>query len=177
MKMLIPVLLALVGLAGGVAAGHFLKPPAENAHGAMAAPAASAPDPMIRTDGDVPAHSIPAAADHDPEEAAKYEYITLDKQFIVPLVTESRVQAMIVLSLSLEATPEAVDVVRQREPKLRDVFLQVLFRHAQSGGFNGVFTGGQVMSDLRAGLRDAARGVIGDALNDVLVTDIVRQDM
>jgi hypothetical protein len=34
-----------------------------------------------------------------------------------------------------------------------------------------------VMSDLRAGLRDAARGVLGDAVHDVLVTDIVRQDM
>lgn len=190
MKMLIPILLAIIGLAGGVAAGHFLKPPAEETamasaeHGGAAPTAAGHDAPAADGHGDpnasAPAddgHGIPAAGDHDPEEAAKYDYVALDKQFIVPLVNANRVHAMIVVSLSLEAPTEGVEMIRKREPKLRDIFLQVLFRHAQSGGFDGVFTGGQVMSDLRAGLRDAARGVLGDAVNDVLVTDIVRQDM
>lgn len=182
MKMLIPVILAIIGLAGGVAAGHFLKPapdPAEMAEGGHDA----APAPAVDHGGghsDPPPEdpsTIPVAADHNPEDDAKYEYIALDKQFIVPLVNETRVQAMIILSLSLEATVDGVDLAHRRSPKLRDVFLQVLFRHAHSGGFNGVFTGGQAMADLRAGLRDAAKGVLGDAVNDVLVTDIVRQDM
>lgn len=182
MKMLIPVILAIFGLVGGVAAGHFMKPPAEMAEGGHADPAHPAPMAADHDDGhgDPPPEdpsAIPVAADHDPEESEKYEYIALDKQFVVPLVNESRVHAMIVVSLSLEATIDGVDMVHRRSPKLRDVFLQVLFRHAHSGGFDGVFTGGQVMADMRAGLRDAAKGVLGDAVHDVLVTDIVRQDM
>lgn len=184
MKMLFPVILAIIGLAGGVTAGHFLKPasdPAMTAEGDHGAPAADHGDGghgggHMDPPPEDPS-TIPAAADHDPEEDGKYEYIALDKQFVVPLVNETRVQAMIILSLSLEATLDGVDMVHRRSPKLRDVFLQVLFRHAHSGGFDGVFTGGQAMADLRAGLRDAAKGVLGDAVHDVLVTDIVRQDM
>lgn len=191
MKMLFPVILAIIGLAGGVAAGHFLKPAPEPTataggdHGDSAKTASMADDHGGGGDHgedsfDPPPEdpsSIPEAADHDPEEDEKYEYIALDKQFIVPLVNETRVQAMIILSLSLEARIDGVDLVHRRSPKLRDVFLQVLFRHAHSGGFAGVFTGGQAMADLRAGLRDAAKGVLGDAVHDVLVTEIVRQDM
>ena len=44
MKMLIPVILAIVGLAGGVTAGHFLKP---------------APDPDMMAEG---GHGDPDAA-------------------------------------------------------------------------------------------------------------------
>ena len=120
---------------------------------------------------------IPSPEDHDPEEAALYQYVALDKQFVVPLVDKARVKAMIIMSLSIETTAEGSELVHMREPKLRDVFLQVMFRHAQSGGFDGVFTGGQVMADLRAALRDAGQGVLGEAAHDVLVTDIVRQDM
>jgi hypothetical protein len=185
MKLLFPVILAIIGLVGGVAAGHFLKPAADPemmADGGHADPA----HPPAMDDGHGGGHddplpedpsTIPEAADHDPDEDSKYEYMALDKQFVVPLVNESRVHAMIIVSLSLEVTVDGVDMAHRRSPKLRDVFLQVLFRHAHSGGFDGVFTGGQVMADLRAGLRDAAKGVLGEAVHDVLVTDIVRQDM
>jgi hypothetical protein len=187
MKMLFPVILAILGLIGGVAAGHFMKPPPALA--AMAAGGHGASEPVLAADSgsdhggghNTPTpedpSSIPTADDHNPADDAKYEYVVLDKQFVVPLVNESRVHAMIILSLSVEATVDGVDFVHRRSPKLRDVFLQVLFRHAHSGGFNGVFTGGQAMADLRAGLRDAAKGVLGETVHDVLVTDIVRQDM
>lgn len=195
MKMLIPVILALIGLLGGLAAGHFLKPPPEehaeagaDGHGAAAEHGGDGGhggddghggghgDGHADMGGEDP-RDIPTPEDHDPEEAAKYEYVQLDKQFVVPIVDQARVQAMIIMSLSIETTAEQRDLVHRREPKLRDVFLQVLFRHATSGGFDGVFTGGQVMADLRAALRDAGQGVLGEAAHDVLVTDIVRQDM
>ena len=192
MKKLIPVILAIVGLLGGLAAGHFLKPPPEEhadaeGHGEAGGHEDAAGhgggdhadghgDGHDSMAGEEP-HAIPTPEDHDPEEAAKYEYVQLDKQFVVPIVDQARVRAMIIMSMSIETTAEQRDLVHQREPKLRDVLLQVLFRHASSGGFDGVFTGGHVMADLRAALRDAGQGVLGDAAHDVLVTDIVRQDM
>ena len=194
MKMLIPLILALIGLGGGLAAGHFLKPPPEkpegeemahgeggeahgDGHGGGHGDGHEAGHGDGHDAGAEDPHDIPTPEDHDPEEAAKYEYVQLDKQFVVPLVDHARVKSMIIMSLTIETTAEQRELVHQREPKLRDVFLQVLFRHAHSGGFDGVFTGGQVMADLRAALRDAGQGVLGEAAHDVLVTDIVRQDM
>jgi hypothetical protein len=63
------------------------------------------------------------------------------------------------------------------EPKLRDAFLQVLFDHANTGGFDGVFTATNVMRSLRAALLDAAGTAVPDLVRDVLILDIQRQDV
>ena len=60
---------------------------------------------------------------------------------------------------------------------LRDMFLQVMFNHANSGGFDGAFTSGEKMNDLRGSLFQAAVKVLGPIATDVLVIDIVRQDV
>ncbi|MEO1919347.1 MAG: hypothetical protein ABGW81_06545 [Paracoccaceae bacterium] len=49
--------------------------------------------------------------------------------------------------------------------------------HANSGGFEGQFTGGVAMQDLRGSLTEKAREVIGQGVYGVLVTDILRQDI
>jgi flagellar FliL protein len=168
---LIPVLLVLVGLGGGVGAGLFLRPaPAAEDHASKGADATNAG-----------AHGEPAAegeaADHEgePEEGAP-EYVKMNNQFVVPVVQDSRVAAMVVLSLSLEVEAGNTEAVYQREPKLRDVFLQVLFDHANTGGFAGSFTDGSNLVVLRTSLKEAAALVLGTAVRDVLITDIARQD-
>ncbi len=62
------------------------------------------------------------------------------------------------------------------EPKLRDVFLRVLFDHANAGGFSGSFTKTTRMNTLRMGLLEAAQKALGPVVSDVLIVDVVRQD-
>jgi flagellar protein FliL len=63
-------------------------------------------------------------------------------QFIVPVMKKGKVAAMVILSLSLEVKPGMTSKVYDMEPKLRDVFLQVMFDHANAGGFDGSYTDG-----------------------------------
>ena len=100
----------------------------------------------------------------------------MNNQFVVPIVDEGRVSAMVVLSLSLEVEPGNTEAVYQREPKLRDAFLQVLFDHANIGGFSGSFTDVSNLVVLRTSLKEAASRVLGTVVVDVLITDIARQD-
>ena len=104
------------------------------------------------------------------------EYVKMNNQFVIPVVERSRVAAMVVLSLSLEVEPGNTEAVYQREPKLRDAFLQILFDHANTGGFSGTFTDGSNLVVLRNSLKEAAVQVLGKAVTDVLITDIARQD-
>ncbi|MEM7508258.1 MAG: flagellar basal body-associated protein FliL [Pseudomonadota bacterium] len=178
---LLPVILGVVGLAGGAAAGHFMKPPppeeemaaesdgAENDHGA----AESGEGEKYAAAGQAKGGS--GKEEQPPLENA--DFIKLNKQFVVPVLEGERVGALIVMSMAIEAEQGLGNLVFEYEPKLRDEFLQVLFRHAQSGGFGGVFTAEQVMQDLRASLLHAARGVLGSRVHNVLLTDIVRQDI
>ena len=69
------------------------------------------------------------------------------------------------------------ETVYAREPKLRDAFLQVLFDHANMGGFRGTFTDSNNMDVLRNALNETARKSMGDLILDVLIMDIARQDV
>jgi len=105
------------------------------------------------------------------------EYVKLNNQFVVPVISGTKVKALVVMSLSVEVTAGQKEKVFALEPKLRDAFLQVLFNHANSGGFDGTFTSGQKMSDLRSALSETATKILGPIAADVLVVDIVRQDI
>jgi flagellar protein FliL len=52
-----------------------------------------------------------------------------------------------------------------------------MFRHANSGGFNGSFTAGRKIEDLKSALLVAAREAMpGAPVDEVLITEIARQD-
>jgi len=166
MRMLLPLLLALVGTGGGIAAGLVLRPAPQNGHGAE-----QTQESPAETDGP------DTATDHAEEPAGDSEFVKLNNQFVIPVVSDDRIGAMVVLSLSLEVTGGQTQTVYAREPKLRDGFLQVLFDHANMGGFDGEFTGADRMDALRRSLRDVATRVLGEIARDVLITEIARQDV
>ena len=168
MGRIVPVFLALIGLAAGVGAGFALRPPPQE-------PARINTCGTGETPGEP--HVAIASPDHvaDPEEAT-HEYVKLNNQFIVPVVENGDVAALVILSINLEVAHGATEQVYQREPKLRDGCLQVLFDHANAGGFKGAFTQSNNMDVLRHALLETARKSLGALVSDVLIVDIVRQD-
>ncbi len=161
MRKLIPVLLALAGLGAGTGAGLALRPAPEPAADAGTAEGAAAP-----------AHG----STETPDPELEPDYVKLNNQFVVPIVEDGRVVSMVIASLSLEVTQGASDSVHAREPKLRDAFLQVMFDHANAGGFRGTFTDAANLILLRKALLEMAKTTLGDVVTDVLIVDIVRQD-
>lgn len=153
MLKLLPLLLLLVGSGVGIAAGLFMAPELA---------------PEGAEEKVVPSH--------DEREVGPTEFVKLNNQFVVPIVQADRVAALVVLSLSLETQAGARERVFEREPKLRDMFLRVLFDHANMGGFDGSFTRPGKLDVLRQSLADVAQKELGDDVETVLITDIARQD-
>jgi len=162
-KLLLPIVLLLIGTGAGIGAGIFLK--------------------------EEPEEDLEMSSEHpcgDPTEVAELpepvaletttEFAKLSNQFVVPIVKDGKINAMVVLSLSIEVVEGNKAVVFATEPKLRDAFLQVLFNHANIDGFSGNFTTSSNMRILREELLRAADGVLGANAIDVLILDIVRQD-
>jgi flagellar FliL protein len=147
-KKLLPIILAVLGLGIGIGAGLALRPTPE-------------PAPVV-------------VETVDP--AVMPEYVKLANQFIVPVMVKGKVAAMVILSLSLEVKNGMTEEVYNVEPKLRDVMLQVMFDHANSGGFSGSYTDGANLLLLRKALLEAAKSVMKENVLDVLIIDIVRQD-
>jgi len=166
-KKLIPIILILVFGGAGVAAGLILKPEEVVEQTAM--------NPC----GDDPnAHAEEAKEEEKPasDEPGLYDYVKLNNQFIVPVIKGDIVRSVVVVALSLEVDAGSSAVVYAIEPKLRDTFLQALFDHASLGGFDGAFATAENLIRLRRSLKGSATEVLGDIVNDVLVTDIARQD-
>lgn len=171
LRKLLPLLLALAGTGAGVGAGLFLMPSGEETHAA-----ADAHDDPHAEPAKAESHAVPDKPKSDGHGGDTNEYVKLNNQFVVPIMGAKRVEALVVASLSVEVSAGMSQTVYQREPKLRDVFLQVMFDHANIGGFEGAFTAGERMEILRGALLDAARSVLGTDVKDVLITEIARQD-
>lgn len=173
MRKILPVVLALIGLAGGVGAGLVLKPPPE----AEADPGTvESSDEAAPVQKDAASHQTHGDGDETSSHPADLEYVKLNNQFVIPVVDEGRVASLVVLSISLQVGTGTREAVFAREPKLRDAFLQVLFDHANAGGFDGVFTTSENLRSLRRALLEAAQRILGEAVSDALITDLVRQD-
>lgn len=183
MKKLIPLVFPVIGLGAGVGAGLFLGPGAssvEQPPSKTAIAAADKPDEPAQ-EGAAHGPQEPATAEGEQHAAGdqpdeKPEFVKLTNQFVVPLLQDDRVVSLVILSLNLEVEAGKSEDVYAREPKLRDAFLQVLFDHANAGGFRGSFTDGSNLIYLRRALLERAQGLVGAIVTDVLISDIARQD-
>ncbi|MDO8885265.1 flagellar basal body-associated FliL family protein [Pseudotabrizicola sp.] len=159
MRKLIPILLILLGIGAGLGAGLFLRPA-----------------PIIPVEDESSTDGNSTAAQNTPSAETLTEFVKISNQFIIPVVEKGRIVSLVILSLSLEVTSGSTELVFAQEPKLRDGFLQLLFDHANTGGFRGSFTDADNIVILKRGLKEVAKRVLGEAARNVLITDMVRQD-
>lgn len=165
LKKILPLVLLLLGSGVGVGAGMALRPAPEVVEEEIV------DEKQTAEEG---AQEKPPGPDGP---APEMDYVKLSNQFVVPIVKDRVVVALVVLALSLEVPLGSKEAVFQREPKLRDSFLQVLFDHANIGGFNGAFTEANNLGVLRNALREVGQKEMGpEMIKDVLILEIARQD-
>ena len=155
-KKFLPVLFLLIGVGVGAAAALFLGF-----------------GPVSNTEKTSEHRSTP----EELEPMTEFEFVKLSNQFVVPVVKDKQVSALVVLSLSLEVKPGTTEAIYALEPRLRDGFLRVMFDHANMGGFDGSFTSSDTLDILRTALREVAQSEFGSDVSDVLIVGIVRQDV
>lgn len=161
LKKVLPLLSLLAGLAGGGATAIVLMPDTSADHGednhAKASEAGS---------------EHPAAPDPN-----SLEIVKLPNQFVVPVILNNRVRSMVILTVALEVDVAQADVVRTREPRLRDTFLDELFNLAAIGGFKDDVISRETLDIVRTALTKRAQESLGLDAVTVLVTDMARQDV
>jgi flagellar FliL protein len=162
---LLPIIFLILGVGAGIGAGIFVAPGSgPNGKGSMGS-------------GDTP-HGTSRIKGPPREEAGPTdtEFVKMNNQFVVPVVEDNRIAALVVVSLSLETQIGLSEQVYAREPRLRDGFLRVMFDHANMSGFQGAFTDPETLNLLRAALWQVAQNELGSGVLEVLIVDIIRQD-
>lgn len=116
---------------------------------------------------------VVAASPQDESDAA---FADLGSQFVVPLTRGGTLTGVVAVSLAVQLKPGKEEEFEVMEPRLRDVYLEVLFRHGASGGFDGDFATSQAMADLRTALDRVTQDRLSDIAERVLITSLARQD-
>ncbi|MDO6522999.1 flagellar basal body-associated FliL family protein [Shimia thalassica] len=170
MKKVLPILLALFGIGLGAGTGFYLK------QGNAEKPEAPSEECVAFEHGD-PTNLPKGEEVEDSASTTDREYAKLNNQFVIPIVQEEAVESLVLISLSIEVVSGNKDLVFEREPKLRDALLQVMFDHANMGGFKGTFTNSSNLKVLRTALLETAQKTLGDVVSDVLILDLARQEI
>lgn len=158
MKLLLPIIIALLGLAGGVGVGVVLKPP---------------PEPM-EEDAEKSMEIGPAVVEKQ-FEATDSEYVEMTRKLIVPVVAENGDKALVAIELHLEVDPGFATTAVQHEPKVRDAFLRTLIWFATTGAFNEDAHPNETFEELGRELTRAAQKVLGESVRGVLIGDMIKQ--
>lgn len=103
------------------------------------------------------------------------ELVDIENEFIVPVFHNDDVVEFVVLSLSIEVLEGKAQNVYELDPKIRDSFLRVMFDFSHLGGFNGDFVHSEGINALKAVLMERARLVLGEVVQDVFFTGLVKQ--
>lgn len=164
LKKIMPLFALLFGLAGGGAAAIFLAPPHDD-------------EPMSESDATA-ADAQAGTSSDDPQDGASdtFEIVKLPSQFVVPVIMDNRVRAMVILTVALEVEVGQGDRVRALEPKLRDEFLAELFSLAALDGFKDELISRKTLELVKRALSVRSSEVLGLQNVTVLVTDMARQD-
>lgn len=170
-KILTPLLFLAVGLGAGIGAGNLLTQKDASGNATDAEQIAKTNTSPTEAES-----AVKKKPKNKKDESGGFEYLKLTKQFVVPIVQDDEISALVTMSLSLEAEPSVTDAFYAIEPKLRDGFLQVLFDHANAGGFDGSFTHSDNLNTLRKSLLEVARKDLGDDVSQVLIMSVSRQD-
>lgn len=175
MRMLLPVILIILGLAGGAAAGYFLKPapPPDAKAGGAAEDGMETGDPKAETD------SAWVARVDNPEaqKAVDSEYVSFDRQFLVPIRAQNGKRSIVALDLNLEIAPGESQPVTDHKPKVRDALLRTLMSFSATGAFADTADPHATFEDLRRELLATAQRVLGERVRSVLIGDMVKQDV
>lgn len=173
MRKLLPILLMLIGLGAGVGAGVALKPATP-----MLSEHPCGPDPNATAKETAKDEVAETGEDPDKKPDSQLTSVKFNNQFVVPVIEEEVVASLVVISLSVELSePGQEELVFSYEPKLRDAYLQVMFDHANLGGFSGKFTEMDRMGPLRQALLEVSRDIMGGLITGVHIEDIARQDV
>ena len=164
LKYVFPILALVLGLASGGTAAVFLSKSDDSA--ASEALGASPTDQTVAK----------GTAEDAQQESGSLEIVKLPSQFVVPVIIDTRVRAMVILTVALEVEAGRGDLVRSLEPKLRDEFLSELFGLAALDGFNDEIITRQTLELVKRALSQRSKDVLGVQNVNVLITDMARQD-
>ena len=102
-------------------------------------------------------------------------YFDFGRQFVVPVVEEGKVSALVIMDINLELYESDSDGMYSQEAKFRDAIMRELLSLSNDGAFSGQMTDPAKYEKVQKRLLKASR-TVKDEITAVLILDIARQE-
>jgi len=173
MAKLLPLIILLVAAVAGGGGGYFLK--------MSQAPAVTEEDEEAHDDehGDKKDKKSKKdkkkgghKKDGEGSSSGYINYLKFSRQFVIPILKDGTPELLMVLDIKVEMDSSFSDNAYSAEPRLRDAMLKELFYFASNGTLSRVTEDSGAMEEVKEGLLETIRSIIGDSPQQVLFTDI-----
>lgn len=181
---LIPMVIVVVGAAGGTFGGQMLKSPA---------PSQAAVEHEDKGDhksddghGEKSSHDKADKADKghggDKGKKAGYgggdaAYHNFSREFVVPVMEGDRVKSLVILNISLEADESLSAKLFSQEPKLRDNVMTTLIQLSSGTDVFENLTDAESYETIRTMVLKNLDSVVSTGIHNVLILDVGKQDI
>ncbi len=109
-------------------------------------------------------------------DSSNVAYLKFKRQFVVPVMQSGKIDALVIMNLNLELNGEAPDNAYSLEPKLRDALTRELLTLSDDDMFGANLTSADSYEILRSTLLRAAKAVMPEGIEDILILDVARQE-
>ncbi|MEM5518849.1 flagellar basal body-associated FliL family protein [Henriciella sp. AS95] len=181
MNKIIPAIIAALFIVIGGAAGFFLK-----SSGSADASASAASGHEEKSSG----HGEKKDDGHGAEKKEKgghgeeakggsgdVTYYRFTREFVVPIISDERVDSLVILNLNLEVDSAVSDKLFSMEPKLRDNIMTTLIKLSNDGHTLHSLTDVENYESIRSLILANLQDVISDGIRNVLILDMAKQDL
>ncbi|NNC37701.1 MAG: flagellar basal body-associated FliL family protein [Acidimicrobiales bacterium] len=103
-------------------------------------------------------------------------YLKFKRQFVVPVMQEGAIEALVIMNLNLEMNDNAPENAYSYEPKLRDAIMRELLALSNAGVFGADLTSAESYEKIRENLLTACQDVIKEGIDNILILDVARQE-
>ena len=115
--------------------------------------------------------------DHEDADTSDSGFLKFGRQFIVPVVSGSGVNSLVILDINLELPAGTTEKAYSREPKLRDALLSALLVLSNEGAFNERMLEQENVDHIRERLLAAAQTILDEDVNQVLILSMAKQNL
>ncbi len=194
MKNIITAIIAIACIVAGGVGGHFIRsmgsgaPKAEkhaaeksdDGHGEKKDDHAKKPEKKAdKKDAKGDGHGKSADDGHSSSggEAGEVIYFKFSREFVVPVVSQGRVTALVILNLNLEADADMSQKLFEMEPKLRDNIMTTLITISNDGKTFESMTDLENYESIRSMVMMNLKSVMATGIHNVLIVDLAKQDL
>lgn len=114
---------------------------------------------------------------HGNPTAGAVDYFKFTREFVVPVMRESRVESLVILNINLEVDSRVSSKLFAMEPKIRDNIMTTLIELSNDGSTLEAIANLENYESIRATVLMNLQRIVPEGIRNVLIVDMAKQQL